>query len=190
MNNYMTKAAAHARLIKLARAAHYIRRQRELQKYAQAVQMQKYALSDAAVAGIGAGAGGLLGGGLGYILGGKDKKLLSTLIGAGAGAGIGGLGGYGLNKIIPRSPLEKAIAQWEAQKTPYSDLPKGSSLRTTDGAVLLNGKVVGHYDGNNKFTPVGKQGPAGPIVPPKKPTAANVQNNDGYPIVLPYGTMS
>jgi len=102
MSNYMTKAAAHARLIKLARAAHYIRRQRALQKYAQAVQMQKAALSTGAGAGIGALGGGLLGAGLGYGFGKKDKKLLSTLLGAGigtgVGAGVGGLGGYLLNR--------------------------------------------------------------------------------------------
>ena len=100
MSNYMTKAAAHARLLKLASAARLIRRQRALQKYAQAVQMQKAALSTGAQAGIGAGLGGLIGGGIGYGLGKKDKKLLSTLIGAGAGAGIGGLGGYGLGKYL------------------------------------------------------------------------------------------
>lgn len=106
MSNYIAKAAAYARLIKLARAAPLIRRQRELQKYAQAVQMQKYALSDMASAGFGAGVGGLLGGGLGYALGGKDKKLLSTLLGAGIGAGVGGLGGYGLNKYVPSKKPE------------------------------------------------------------------------------------
>ena len=118
MSNYIKKAAAHARLLKLASAARLIRRQRALQKYAQAVQMQKRALSAGADAAIGAGLGGLLGGGIGYGLGKKDKKLLSTLIGAGAGAGIGGLGGYGLGKYLngkkaPSNPVHPDA--WQLQ---------------------------------------------------------------------------
>ena len=242
MSNYMTKAAAHARLIKLARAAHYIRRQRALQKYAQAVRMQKYALDIdlsghkvGVGAGIGALGGGLLGAGLGYGFGAKDKKLMSTLLGAGIGTGVGaGLGagaGYLLGKPAdtPKSVVatiadrENAVAKakdaWKANG--YKDLAPGMSL-TNDDRVIMNGEVVGYrrhgWFGRSKFVPATKFGPGMRIsgttvidnktgepigtriadtdlvdltpVLPKKPTAVNVQNNEGYPIVLPYGTMS
>ena len=104
MGNYVKKAAAHARLVKLASVARLIRRQRAMEKYAQAVYMQKLAADGntakqpwttggktGLAALIGAGVGGL--GGLAF--GPEDRKLLSTLIGAGAGAGVGA-GGYQL----------------------------------------------------------------------------------------------
>lgn len=102
MGNYVKKAAAHARLVKLASVARLIRRQRAMEKYAQAVYMRKLAADGAKqpwttggktglAALIGAGVGGL--GGLAF--GPEDRKLLSTLIGAGAGAGVGA-GGYQL----------------------------------------------------------------------------------------------
>lgn len=118
MSNYKT-AAIHARLLKLGHATSFIRRQRALQKYAQAVQMQKQALSldttgsrIGAGAGIGALGGGLLGAGLGYGLGKKDKKLMSTLLGAGigtgVGAGVGGLGGYMLRPKPPKLSIGRS----------------------------------------------------------------------------------
>lgn len=110
MSNYIKKAAAHARLLKLASAARLIRRQRALQKYAQAVQMQKQALSSGAATAIGAGLGGLVGGGIGYGVGGKKRKLLSTLIGAGAGAGIGA-GGTALFNYLTKKRVNPVDAQ-------------------------------------------------------------------------------
>ena len=149
MSNYMTKAAAHARLIKLARAARLARRQRELQKYAQALQMQKQALVDPYAttrntgfgAGIGALGGGLLGAGLGYGFGKKDKKLLSTLLGAGigtgVGAGVGGLGGYMLSRKAPTpatAPSEGPSIYTEGLGKRVDKVPDGLSMTAFNDA--------------------------------------------------------
>lgn len=167
MSNYIKKAAAHARLLKLASAARLIRRQRALQKYAQAVQMQKAALSTGAQAGIGAGLGGLIGGGIGYGLGKKDKKLLSTLIGAGIGAGAGGLGGYGLGSYLNRNAdldayLEESRENHftpEQVKANKEQRAKKDAIRAYDRKVRKylrdNGMLDGNSDPNrpNDMTP-------------------------------------
>lgn len=151
MSNYIKKAAAHARLMKLASAARLIRRQRALQKYAQAVQMQKAALSAGADAAIGAGLGGLLGGGIGYGLGKKDKKLLAALIGAGAGAGIGGLGGYGLGALLNRN---KVI---DETGTAGDDFSEKNHVRVDSDGTIHNGPIKPFsyvtYEDESKFVP-------------------------------------
>lgn len=113
MTSFTKQAQIHSNLYKLSCAAGYIRRKRAKQKQAAYKQALSTAQKeDLTAAGIGAGAGGLLGGALGYGFGGKNR-LLSTLIGAGAGAGIGGGAGYGLNRyyLNPVLKLEdKALA--------------------------------------------------------------------------------
>ena len=142
MSNYMTKAAAHARLLKLASAARLIRRQRALQKYAQAVQMQKQALSTGAQVGIGTGLGGLIGAGVGYGLGKKDKKLLSTLLGAGSGAAIGGLGTYGLSgwlngKKAPSNPVHPDAWQLQPPGVRAAILADNSDLDLAEATDIV-----------------------------------------------------
>lgn len=139
MSNYIKKAAAHARLLKLASAARLIRRQRALQKYAQAVQMQKQALGTGATAGIGAGLGGLIGGGIGYGLGKKDKKLLAALIGAGAGAGIGGLGGYGLGAYLNREVDPTGAPKYDP-----------AFAKTPEGAMYIAESAANHVTPEEK----------------------------------------
>ena len=137
MSNYLQKQATVFRLIKLARLARHVREQRALQKYAQAVQMQKAALSNAGKIGLGTGVGalggGLLGAGIGYGLGKKDKKLLSTLIGAGigtaGGAGLGALGGWALGSRDSVSPpLSVSPYSLEGPGRLVSELPSGLDL--------------------------------------------------------------
>ena len=108
MTNFTKQAQIHANLQKLACASRYIRRRRAQQKRAAYKQALSTAQKeDLTAAGLGAGAGGLVGGLLGYGFGGKNR-MLSTILGAGAGAGIGGGIGYGVNRyyINPALKLE------------------------------------------------------------------------------------
>ena len=122
---------------------------------AQLYSMRKQALSNAAIAGIGAGGGALLGAGAGAMLPAGDgedarkKRLRNMMIGALLGGGVGGGVGYGLGKGMDAGIAKQIKAKGTgAGFSPSDNMAKmiGQARRTgaidkTKGDLLLQRQI-------------------------------------------------
>lgn len=140
---------------------------------AQLYSMRKQALSNAAIAGLGAGGGALLGAGAGALIPAGDgddrrkKRIRNMLIGALLGGGIGGGVGYGLGKNMdagiakrirekgtgagfdPSDNMEKTIGQ--ARRTGAID--RATGLRLLQRQIYINQAVADARVPGKKLTP-------------------------------------